>query len=129
MANACSLIFLILITLLCKTLPESSPSFHPPPHGRQGTNTQHPTVPPVGVALVAGCGADVLINLGLTLLGYIPGHLHAFYILYVYYSRQDAPAASSYERAPGIYSERVQTGGHKLSPAHDVPQGHYGTMN
>ncbi|KAK7708968.1 hypothetical protein SLS64_006448 [Diaporthe eres] len=78
--------------------------------------------PPVGVALVAGCGADVLINICLTLLGYIPGHIHAFYILYVYYSRADRPTA---ERAPGIYSERVQNGGHNQGH----PAGGYGTIN
>ncbi|CAN8100371.1 unnamed protein product [Discula destructiva] len=102
MANVCSLILLILITLL---------------------------FPPVGVAITAGCGADVLINIGLTMLGYIPGHLHAFYIIYVYYSRRDQSAgAGSYERAPGIYSERVQTGGHRLAPAAGgPPQGQYGS--
>jgi uncharacterized membrane protein YqaE (UPF0057 family) len=41
-------------------------------------------VPPVGVLIVAGCGADFCINVCLTLLGYFPGHIHAFYILYVY---------------------------------------------
>ncbi|KAK2600642.1 hypothetical protein N8I77_010163 [Diaporthe amygdali] len=93
MAGTASIILLILITLF---------------------------FPPVGVALVAGCGADVLINICLTLLGYIPGHIHAFYILYVYYSRADQPTP---ERAPGIYSDRVQTGGH------GYPQGGYGTIN
>lgn len=53
---------------------------------------------------------------------YIPGHIHAFYILYVYYSRADRPTA---ERAPGIYSERVQNGGH----SHGHPAGGYGTIN
>lgn len=52
---------------------------------------------------------------------YIPGHIHAFYILYVYYSRSDRPTA---ERAPGIYSERVQNAGH-----HGHPAGGYGTIN
>lgn len=33
-------------------------------------------LPPVGVLMVAGCGADFFINLCLTLLGYIPGHIH-----------------------------------------------------
>lgn len=33
------------------------------------------TVPPVGVYCVAGCGADLLINICLTLLGYFPGHV------------------------------------------------------
>lgn len=51
---------------------------------------------------------------------YIPGHIHAFYILYVYYSRADRPTP---ERAPGIYSDRVQNGGH------GYPAGGYGTIN
>ncbi|ROW10415.1 hypothetical protein VMCG_01800 [Cytospora schulzeri] len=98
MANVCSLILLILVSLI---------------------------FPPVGVALVAGCGADVLINICLTLLGYFPGHIHAFYIIYVYYSRQERAAGSG--RAPGIYSERVQTGGKGYyAPA---AGGGYGTIN
>ncbi|BGP03128.1 hypothetical protein NBRC10513v2_006857 [Rhodotorula toruloides] len=38
--------------------------------------------PPAAAALLTGCSCDLLINLLLTLLGYIPGHLHAFYLLY-----------------------------------------------
>ncbi|GAA5884567.1 hypothetical protein JCM3774_000944, partial [Rhodotorula dairenensis] len=29
-----------------------------------------------------GCSCDLLINIALTLLGYIPGHLHSFYLIY-----------------------------------------------
>ncbi|KAI5854310.1 plasma membrane proteolipid 3 [Tricharina praecox] len=66
--------------------------------------------PPLGVFFVAGCGADVLINICLTLLGYLPGHLHAFYVEYVYYERKHDRAAGvlPVRRAPGVYSERVQ---------------------
>ena len=66
--------------------------------------------PPLGVFLVAGCGADLLINIALTVLGYLPGHLHAFYIEYVYYERRELRAQGQYPaaRAPAIYSERVQ---------------------
>ncbi|KAF2467921.1 UPF0057-domain-containing protein [Lindgomyces ingoldianus] len=76
-------------------------------------------VPPVGVFLVAGCGMDLFINILLTLLGYFPGHIHAFYIEYVYYKRRDEARAGIYDsrRAPGVYSENVQRGG-----------GGYGTM-
>ncbi|KAI9028808.1 hypothetical protein CLU79DRAFT_832184 [Phycomyces nitens] len=38
-------------------------------------------LPPLGVFLMHGCGADFWINLCLTLLGYLPGHIHAFYLL------------------------------------------------
>ena len=77
-------------------------------------------VPPIGVLIVSGCGADFLINLCLTLLGYIPGHIHAFYIEYVYFDRRARmrDGAILTERAPGVYSERVQHGGNKT----------YGTM-
>ncbi|KAK5166490.1 uncharacterized protein LTR77_008033 [Saxophila tyrrhenica] len=70
-------------------------------------------LPPVGVAIVAGCGADLLINICLTILGFLPGHIHAFYVEYIYYSRQEQAREGIYEnrRAPGVFSDRVQTGG------------------
>ncbi|KAK3111877.1 plasma membrane proteolipid Pmp3 [Teratosphaeriaceae sp. CCFEE 6253] len=41
-------------------------------------------LPPVGVFLERGCGADFLINIVLTVLGYIPGIIHALYIILKY---------------------------------------------
>ncbi|KAI1283688.1 putative stress response RCI peptide [Xylaria sp. FL0933] len=69
--------------------------------------------PPAGVAIVAGCGADLCINIALTILGYIPGHIHAFYIEYVYYDRREQVREGrlAARRAPGVYSDRVQAGG------------------
>jgi len=37
--------------------------------------------PPLGVFCARGCGVDLLINIGLTCLGYIPGILHACYVV------------------------------------------------
>lgn len=34
--------------------------------------------PPLGVAIKRGCGADLLINIGLSLLAWIPGVIHAW---------------------------------------------------
>jgi len=70
-------------------------------------------LPPVGVALTAGCGADLLINILLTILGYFPGHIHAFYIEYVYFKRRDEARLGAITSPPaqGIYSDRVQAGG------------------
>jgi uncharacterized membrane protein YqaE (UPF0057 family) len=69
-------------------------------------------VPPVGVAIVAGCGADLCINICLTILGYFPGHIHAFYVEYVYFKRRDERRAGILSQpAPGVYSDRVQAGG------------------
>jgi uncharacterized membrane protein YqaE (UPF0057 family) len=89
--------------------------------------------PPIGVFMIAGCGADLLINICLTILGYVtlppllgdsgcegltnfsvfPGHIHAFYLEYVYYNRQEQGNVGVYDnsRAPGVYSDNVQTGG------------------
>ena len=45
-------------------------------------------IPPVPVFLKRGCGADVLINVCLWILGWIPGVIHAWYII----SRNERPA-------------------------------------
>ena len=37
-------------------------------------------LPPLGVFLERGCGSDLLINILLTILGYIPGIIHALYV-------------------------------------------------
>ncbi|KAK3717456.1 hypothetical protein LTR37_005846 [Vermiconidia calcicola] len=71
-------------------------------------------IPPIGVYLVAGCGADLLINICLTMLGYFPGHIHAFYVEYIYFHRKDEARLGHFasQPAPGVYSDNVQTGGH-----------------
>ena len=84
--------------------------------------------------MIAGCGADLLINICLTLLGVFPGkdrslstrtethpvadcattgHIHAFYLEYVYYNKQEQARNGIYDNkpAPGVYSDNVQTGG------------------
>ncbi|KAK3045640.1 hypothetical protein LTR09_012794 [Extremus antarcticus] len=38
-------------------------------------------LPPVAVVLRRGCGADLLINILLCLLGWIPGVFHAWYVV------------------------------------------------
>jgi len=38
----------------------------------------------LGVFFERGCGIDLLINIILTLLGYIPGLIHALYIILKY---------------------------------------------
>ncbi|KAF8944138.1 plasma membrane proteolipid Pmp3 [Haplosporangium gracile] len=41
-------------------------------------------LPPLGVLLERGIGVDLLINILLTILGFIPGIIHAFYIILKY---------------------------------------------
>jgi len=38
-------------------------------------------LPPLAVALEKGIGVDFLVNLLLTLLGWLPGVIHGFYVL------------------------------------------------
>jgi uncharacterized membrane protein YqaE (UPF0057 family) len=38
-------------------------------------------LPPLGVFLERGCGADLCINILLCILGYIPGIIHALYVV------------------------------------------------
>ncbi|KAK2070541.1 hypothetical protein P8C59_005026 [Phyllachora maydis] len=45
-------------------------------------------LPPVAVVLKRGCGADFLINLGLSMLGWIPGVIHAWWVI----SKHERPA-------------------------------------
>ncbi|KAJ1996504.1 plasma membrane proteolipid Pmp3 [Coemansia thaxteri] len=40
--------------------------------------------PPFGALARRGCGADFLINCGLTALGYLPGLIHAWYLICKY---------------------------------------------
>ncbi|KIW07256.1 uncharacterized protein PV09_02111 [Verruconis gallopava] len=100
-------------------------------------------LPPLGVLLIAGCGADFCINLCLTILGFFPGHIHAFYVEYVYYKRRDQARMGVYDSrpAPGIFSDRVNFGHRNQyvvapdqQPAQPQPQPHaypepsYGTV-
>ncbi|KAJ6098785.1 hypothetical protein N7467_000320 [Penicillium canescens] len=61
--------------------------------------------PPIAVWVKAGiCTADSIINIALCLLGYLPGLIHAWYII-VKYPEQD-PDEASYEPIPGGASQR-----------------------
>ncbi|KAG0643347.1 hypothetical protein HOY80DRAFT_946442 [Tuber brumale] len=41
-------------------------------------------LPPLGVFLERGCSGDLLINIIFTCLGYLPGIIHALYIIFRY---------------------------------------------
>ncbi|KHJ32383.1 putative plasma membrane proteolipid 3 [Erysiphe necator] len=45
--------------------------------------------PPIGVLIVDGCGFQLLLNIILTLLGFFPGLIHAFYLEFVYYDQRE----------------------------------------
>ncbi|KAJ6571835.1 hypothetical protein B0H19DRAFT_1255766 [Mycena capillaripes] len=39
--------------------------------------------PPIATFLISGCGCDLLISILLSILGYLPGHIHAFWLIYL----------------------------------------------
>ncbi|KAF2764050.1 hypothetical protein EJ03DRAFT_332198 [Teratosphaeria nubilosa] len=67
-------IIVVIITIFSTPSPHSLSSSH---HSKNTQLTHlHHSVPPLGAFFVAGCGADLLINILLTILGYFPGHIH-----------------------------------------------------
>lgn len=58
----------------------------------------------------------------LTIYSYLPGHIHAFYLEYVYYYREKMdPLLRAAAPARGVYSERIQYGA--------LAEGGYGTIS
>ncbi|UZJ57109.1 hypothetical protein CBS101457_006429 [Exobasidium rhododendri] len=65
--------------------------------------------PPAAAAFIAGCSCDLLINILLTVLGYFPGHIHAFWLIYKKMKAEEQyglngfvyVGAGKYEAAPG----------------------------
>jgi uncharacterized membrane protein YqaE (UPF0057 family) len=78
---------LIFLTILCTSLPLPF-------------NHSHPTVPPLGVFLVAGCGPDLIINICLLLCGFLAAHIHAGYVIYMYLSRRGDARFGTYHAQP-----------------------------
>lgn len=49
----------------------------------------------------------------LIVVSYFPGHIHAFYLEYVYFERRSQGQMGNLaaKRAPGVYSDNVNSGG------------------
>ncbi|KAK5662799.1 hypothetical protein OQA88_6208 [Cercophora sp. LCS_1] len=107
--GAASAILIVLITILC------------PFHSLLSVCTWLPAAVRISSSTSASrslgrrtrflCGNGQVLTL---IARVFPGHLHAFYVEYVYFDRREqvkngGPFPS---RAPGVYSERVQTGGY-----------------
>ncbi|KAF5027851.1 hypothetical protein F66182_39 [Fusarium sp. NRRL 66182] len=83
---------------------------------KETEHTNAYTVPPVTVAIIAGCGKDLLINILLTLLGVLPGTVHALYLVFVYFrsrERNREGLVMSKPAPPALfaYSKNLQAGG------------------
>jgi uncharacterized membrane protein YqaE (UPF0057 family) len=57
-------------------------------------------LPPLAVLLDQGCGEDFVINILLTILGWFPGIIHAFYILAVREQKDILPRTHHDEENP-----------------------------
>ncbi|KAH7909006.1 hypothetical protein BJ138DRAFT_1156274 [Hygrophoropsis aurantiaca] len=75
--------------------------------------------PPAAVAIMTGCSCDLLLNIVLTCLGYLPGEIHAFWLIY-----ERIMAEERYGKGGYVYS-----GNGRYGPAHGtapIPQPSYG---
>ncbi|RMY67098.1 hypothetical protein D0863_08005 [Hortaea werneckii] len=73
-------------------------------------------IPPLVVLLRAGCGANLLINIVLLFLGWIPAVLHAWFIIIDRPSARDRRRERKYDRA-----EHPHYGYHQPSYSHPPP--------
>ncbi|KAG2356550.1 hypothetical protein BDR07DRAFT_1491752 [Suillus spraguei] len=58
--------------------------------------------PPAAAAFVSGCGCDLFVNILLTLLGYLPGLIHALWLVFKRANGQTRRARGSYQYAGAV---------------------------
>ncbi|KAF7300544.1 hypothetical protein HMN09_00939300 [Mycena chlorophos] len=69
-------------------------------------------LPPAAVAFISGCSCDLLINILLTCLGYIPGHIHAFWLIYKKMKAEERYGQGGFRYVGnGTYEPLAQGGG------------------
>ncbi|KAJ4468775.1 hypothetical protein J3R30DRAFT_3304686 [Lentinula aciculospora] len=79
--------------------------------------------PPAAAAFITGCSCDLLINICLTLLGYLPGHIHAFWLIYKRIQAEERYGRGGYNYVGnGTYQPYPQA-----APAQAAP--YYGATN
>lgn len=81
--------------------------------------------PPAAAAFITGCSCDLLINILLTILGYLPGHIHAFWLIY-----RKMKAEERYGRGGFVYVGNGQY--QPLAPGqapYAAPQANYGATH
>ncbi|CAE6435043.1 unnamed protein product [Rhizoctonia solani] len=79
--------------------------------------------PPAAVAIMSGCSCDLLINLCLTILGYIPGHIHAFYLIWRRMEAEERYGAGGFQYVGNGHYEPLYVA------THQPPQANYGSTN
>ncbi|KIM56751.1 hypothetical protein SCLCIDRAFT_1220009 [Scleroderma citrinum Foug A] len=74
--------------------------------------------PPAAVAFLSGCGCDLIVNILLTLLGYIPGLIHAFWLIYTRAKAEERYGPGGYRY---IGSGKYQSVGGAAAPQANPP--------
>jgi hypothetical protein len=91
------------------------------PPGRLRTRSRHQHLPDNSWVLALFSRIRLYRNILLTISThrYFPGHVHAFYLIYVYYNRNEKirQGGLTGKRARGIYSDEIQKG---LSAVYDA---------
>ena len=77
--------------------------------------------PPAAAAFITGCSCELFLNILLTILGYIPGHIHAFWLIY-----KRMKAEEAYGRGGYIYRGSGKFGPHGQPMAAQGAPGAYG---
>jgi len=77
-------------------------------------------------AFVTGCSCDLLINICLTTLGYIPGHVHALWLIYKKIKAEEMYGRGGYKYLGNGEFEPVYATQGGVYPQQPV---HYGATN
>jgi len=83
--------------------------------------------PPAAAAFITGCSCDLLINILLTILGYLPGHVHAFWLIYKKIRAEETYGKHGYTYLGN--GEFVGNGPAIGSQAPPPPQQYYGSTH
>jgi len=78
--------------------------------------------PPAAAAFITGCSCDLLINILLTVLGYIPGHIHAFWLIYKKIKAEERYGRGGYQYAGNGTYQPIAGGGYVGGPGVPPPQ-------
>ncbi|GAA5916526.1 hypothetical protein JCM6882_003572 [Rhodosporidiobolus microsporus] len=83
--------------------------------------------PPATAAFLTGCSCDLLINIALSLLGYIPGHIHAFYLIYKNAQAEERYGKGNYQYLGNATWEPLDAPPSHQHPIHGSAPPQYGT--
>jgi len=64
--------------------------------------------PPAAAGFITGCSCDLLINICLTIVGYLPGHIHAFWLIYRQMHAEERYGAGGYHYVGNGCYEPIQ---------------------